>query len=68
VFDTHLLEILACPMCEHRPPLQLVEVKDTEGFLQCTQCRRAFPIIKGIPGLVADESISEEQLAEKLHG
>lgn len=68
VFDQKLIAILACPACEHRPPLTFVEVQGTDGFLQCTHCGKGYPIIQGIPSLVTDESISREELAEKLNG
>ncbi len=53
---THLLEILACPACDERPPLQ------QEGdYLVCEVCQRAYPIRDDIPILLADEAIPLEE-------
>lgn len=52
-----LLEILACPACDERPPLELV---DEDAFLQCTSCKRKYPITDGIPQLVVEEAIEQD--------
>jgi uncharacterized protein YbaR (Trm112 family) len=52
MIDPELLAILACPLCEERPPLELVE--DT---LVCTQCGSRFPIEDGIPRLLPEDAI-----------
>lgn len=53
MIDPTLLEILACPLRDDRPPLRL------EGdFLVCDECRMKFPIVDGIPRLLAEEAIS----------
>ena len=46
-----LLEILACPACDSRPPLERVEGKDD---LRCTECERTYPVNDGIPCLLVD--------------
>lgn len=48
-----LLEILACPACETRPPVKLDEKKIK---LVCTQCGRRYPIREGIPIMLVDEA------------
>lgn len=48
-----LLNILACPACDDRPPLELV---DDSAYLQCTSCKRKYPITDGIPQLVVEEA------------
>ncbi len=54
VLDPKLLEILACPACEIRPPLALSE---DGNWLICAICGRKYPIKDGIPVLIIDEAI-----------
>ncbi|MFQ3611787.1 MAG: Trm112 family protein [Fimbriimonadales bacterium] len=56
---SHLLEILACPACEERPPL-----KERGNYLVCEACQRAYPIRDGIPILLVDESLPLEQVQQ----
>jgi uncharacterized protein YbaR (Trm112 family) len=53
--DPKLLEILACPACDERPPLAL----KGEDRLVCAVCRRAYPIRDGIPVLLIEEATIE---------
>lgn len=53
--DPQLLAILACPLCESRPPL--TQNGDT---LVCTQCSTRFPIRNGIPALRPDDALTDE--------
>jgi uncharacterized protein YbaR (Trm112 family) len=48
-----LLDILVCPVPECRKPLTLAA---DEGSLQCTGCRRIYPVKDGIPILLEDEA------------
>jgi uncharacterized protein len=48
-----ILDILACPVSECRKPLKLTS---DEGSLECTSCRRIYPIRDGIPILLIDEA------------
>jgi uncharacterized protein YbaR (Trm112 family) len=48
-----LLEILVCPVPDCRKPLTLA---DDETSLQCTGCRRIYPVKDGIPILLEDEA------------
>lgn len=48
-----LLEILVCPVPECRKPLTLAA---DEKSLQCTGCRRIYPVNDGIPILLEDEA------------
>jgi len=49
-----LLDILACPACDERPPVKLTE----DGqFLLCEQCGRRYPIRDDIPVMLVDEAI-----------
>jgi len=49
-----LLEILACPACDERPP---VELTPDNQFLKCTKCRRKYPIKNKIPVMLVDEAV-----------
>lgn len=55
MIDERLLEILACPCCESRPPLRL-----DSDFLVCDQCHRRYPIVDGIPHLLPEEAVEPE--------
>lgn len=48
-----LLDILVCPVPECRKPLTLAA---DEKSLQCTGCKRIYPIRDGIPVLLIDEA------------
>ena len=54
--DPKLVEILACPACDNRPPLRL----DGETLV-CDQCRRVYPIQDGIPILLPEEATIPEE-------
>ncbi len=53
--DPKLLEILACPACEDRPPVELKGEK-----LYCAKCKRSYPVRDGIPVMLVDEAVKEE--------
>jgi uncharacterized protein len=48
-----LLDVLVCPVRECRKPLSL---SADESSLQCTGCRRIYPIRDGIPILLVDQA------------
>jgi len=48
--EPRLLEILCCPTCREA----LTERADESG-LECVGCHRIYPIVDGIPILLADE-------------
>lgn len=51
MIDAQLLELLACPRCDERPPLRL------EGsFLVCDKCQSAYPIVDDIPHLLPEDA------------
>ena len=50
--DPRLIEILACPACDDRPPVRLVE----EG-LACDSCGRVYPINDGIPEMLVESAL-----------
>ena len=55
VIDQKLLEILACPACEDRPPVKLQGEE-----LICEKCSRAYPIKDGIPVMLVEKAKKKE--------
>ena len=53
--DPKLLEILACPVCHGR-------IREREGGsrLQCLECGLQYPVLDGIPILLADRAESPD--------
>ena len=60
MIDPDLLAILACPICEDRPPLR--QEGDT---LVCTKAGHGFPVIAGIPHLLPEDVIQPEEAKEQ---
>ena len=57
MIDPEFLAILACPICDERPPLRL------EGdLLICTAIGHGFRIVNGIPHLLPEDVIPPEEL------
>lgn len=52
--DPDFIALLACPVCDDRPPLRLAP--DSSAFL-CGRCGRAYPIRDGFPDLVPEDAI-----------
>jgi len=50
-----LLEILACPACDSRPSVELVD-----GAIRCTLCGRTYPIENGIPIMIVEKATGGE--------
>jgi uncharacterized protein YbaR (Trm112 family) len=50
-----LLAVLACPLCDTRPPLN-----QQGSILVCTQCGARFPIRKGIPALRPGDALTDD--------
>lgn len=55
MIDQKLLEVLACPACDDRPPVRL-----ENEMLVCDRCRRAYPILDGIPQMLVESAIRLE--------
>ncbi len=53
-----LLDILACPMC--KTDVKPTEYKLNHQGLQCTKCKKIYPIRDGIPVMLVDEAIDPE--------
>jgi uncharacterized protein len=51
-FDPHLLEQLACPVC-----LGTLRLVSAIGQIVCVECRRAYPLVDGIPVLISERTI-----------
>jgi len=54
MINSELLEILACPACDSRPP---VELDATGQWLVCAVCQRRYPIREDIPIMLVDEAV-----------
>jgi uncharacterized protein YbaR (Trm112 family) len=46
-----LLEILACPACESRPKVTIVD-----GAIRCSVCGRTYSIENGIPIMLVEKA------------
>jgi uncharacterized protein YbaR (Trm112 family) len=58
--DDFLLEVLACPRCDSRPPLRI------EGeFLVCTECGWGYRIIDEIPQMLAEDAVPPEEMKKE---
>lgn len=55
MIDKDLLAILACPICDSRPPL-----REEGAFLECTVCHCRYPVLEGIPHLLPEDAIPPE--------
>ena len=55
-----LLEILACPACDDRPPVRLSQ---DEKFIVCDKCGRQYPIKDDIPVMLVDEAVRPAKTA-----
>lgn len=53
MIDPELLEILACPACDSRPP---VTYDEPNNRLICTECGRRYPIRDDIPVMLVEEA------------
>ena len=62
MIDQRLLDILACPLCDSRPPLEL-----KGEYLVCTVCGHGFPIVDDIPHLLPESAIEPQELKELLN-
>jgi len=61
--NPQLLEILACPLEDERPPLE-----QRGELLVCSRCGCGFRITGGIPDLLPEHAISPEAVMEASNG
>ncbi|OKJ39032.1 Trm112 family protein [Streptomyces sp. CB01580] len=61
--DSRLLDILACPVCA--APLR---ADDRETSLTCGEagCGRSYPVVGGIPVLIANEELAAASVSGSL--
>jgi len=48
-FDAKMLDLLACPACQG-------DLCMDDARLVCLSCRRAYPIVDGIPALIVERA------------
>ena len=53
MISAELLNILACPACDDRPPVKLTA---DQSQLVCERCGRRYPIRDDIPVMLVDEA------------
>jgi len=58
--DSHLLEILACPVCKTE-----IKLTSDEKGLKCVKCHRVYPIKEDIPVMLIDEATIEPERPTK---
>jgi uncharacterized protein YbaR (Trm112 family) len=54
MIDAAFLAILACPVCDDRPPL-----RQEDDTLVCTKAGHRFPVKNGIPHLLPEDEMSQ---------
>jgi uncharacterized protein len=52
MIDQKLLDMLACPACDDRPPVRL-----QDEWLICDKCNRMYPIRDGIPDMLVESAV-----------
>ena len=60
MISQQLLDILACPACDDRPP---VRPSEDEQYLVCDRCGRHYPVRDDIPVMLVDEALSADTAA-----
>ena len=58
MIDKELLKILACPVCKGN-------VKEINDKIVCLECKRQYPIRDGIPIMLENEAIIENENQKK---
>lgn len=53
-FDPAVVDLLACPAC-------LGGLRFDKGKMVCAQCGRIYPIVDGIPALIAERAIESNR-------
>jgi hypothetical protein len=63
MMDRDLLNILACPACK-----KSVVFREDRSDIKCTGCKRVYPVRKGIPIMLVEESTVEDIPEKPLSG
>jgi uncharacterized protein YbaR (Trm112 family) len=63
MIDDQLLELLACPRCETRPP-----VSSKENMLICKECGYGYRVIDDIPRMLPEDALTPDEVDKELHG
>lgn len=61
MIDDFLLEVLACPRCESRPPVKL-----QGALLVCTKCGYGYRIIDEIPQMLPEDAIPPDEVEKEI--
>ena len=64
IISKELLEILVCPLC--KADVNLTEYQSGKHGLKCSKCQRIYPIEDGIPVMLIDEAIQQDQYLSKV--
>ena len=54
MINEEFLKVLACPLCKS-------EVFMQNGYIECTNCKRKYPIKGGIPIMLPEEAELDEE-------
>jgi len=65
MISAKLVEILACPACDERPPVRLSADQQT---LDCSKCGRRYPVRDDIPVMLVEEALPPCADAAELPG
>jgi uncharacterized protein YbaR (Trm112 family) len=63
MIEQELLDILACPVCDSRPPL-----RQEQGYLICTLKGHGYPVVDDIPHLLPENVIEPDEMKRLVHG
>ena len=58
LLEAHL-DLLVCPVCH--APLSLAA-----AAIDCTGCSRSYPIVDGLPVLIASRTITAQEIADRI--
>jgi len=58
MIDKQLLNVLACPICKAKIALN-------NGYLVCHKCSKKYPIKNGIPIMLPEEALNNEENSKK---
>jgi len=62
MIQKELIDILACPACDERPP---VKPSENGEFLVCVNCGRRYPIRDDVPIMLVDQALPPEKVSDQ---